>query len=65
MKKLTPEQIAIEAFGDSKLNHPFFNKISEEAYIGYVTAMLLRDNPKSGLSANDWYNVVRKIVKDL
>ncbi len=62
--KQTPEQIAVDSFGGSKEAHPFFSTITNEAYIGYCTAMLLRENPKSGLSAKEWFQIVTKLVSD-
>lgn len=56
-----PEVIAEESFGGSKASHPFFSVISDDAYIGYCTAILVRDNPNSGLNSQEWFNVVKKL----
>ena len=63
-KQKTPEQIAEESFGGSKASHPFFSTISDDAYTGYCTAILMRDNPRSGLDAKAWFNVVKKLYSE-
>lgn len=62
MAKKTPDEIAIDSFGGSKEVHPFFCTISNEAYKGYCTAMLLIENPKANLSAREWFSVVSNLV---
>jgi hypothetical protein len=58
MKKKSPQQIVINAFGGSKQNTDFFRSMSLDAYKGFVTAIVLRDNPSAGLSASEWFDIV-------
>lgn len=62
-KEPTPEQIAIDNFGEEKRNNAFFSIISDETYIGYVTAMLLRDYANLGLTVKEWYDIVKNLVQ--
>jgi hypothetical protein len=61
MKK-SNEQIAIESFGGARETNSFFRKIGNEACLGYFTAILLRDNPNSGLGVTEWFDLVRNLM---
>ena len=55
------EQTVIEAMGGSKEAAPFFRSLTTEEWIAWGTALLMRDNPSSGLSPTEWITLVRRM----
>jgi hypothetical protein len=60
--KLTAETIA-EDYGEVKNTNPFFKTISDDAFMGYITAALLRDNPNSRMNVFEIFELVKKALK--
>ncbi len=63
MAKMTPEETIIEALEGSRYRNATFKTWSDDTFIGYATAMIVRDNPKTEMRVSEWESLVRKMLK--
>lgn len=57
-----PECIIMESWEGSRLGNDFLESLSDDAYIGFVTAMTMVHNPNIGISPIEIYNIAYKIL---
>ena len=61
-KKETPEQIILSSWEGSRSDNVFFNSLSDEAYLGYVTGMTIAQNPGLGIPPVEVFTLVKKLL---
>ena len=62
-RKVTPEEALIESFDMAKENHPFFRTLSNEAYCGYVTAIVKSQYNNLEISTSGLFEVAKKLIE--
>ena len=63
-KNQTIDDVVIDAFEGSKERNAFFKSLPNDAYKGYVTAMVYRDNSNMDISVSTLYKIVERLFDE-
>lgn len=64
MARKWSEQELVESYAGTWRATAFYKSLSDDAYVGFVTASALRDYPRSGLNALEMYALVKRLLND-
>ena len=58
------EEILIDSWEGTRERHNFLSGIPKDAFIGYITAMSMRDNLNIGSGISEWYSTAKRLVEE-